>query len=109
MQVGSGCTYRAAAGAVGEAVGMVREELGHIEADAARTDDGDRLADRLLAREHVDIRDDGRVVEILERARHDARRKHHAVAARVDEALRVDACRQPEIDRGGSELVRKVA
>jgi hypothetical protein len=63
----------------GRRVGAVEEELGDVEADAARADDGDALADGRAPREHVIVRRHLGVVGPLDlqRARRHARRQHH--------------------------------
>ena len=92
--------------------GIVTQEFGDVEADAAGADDRDR-ARRPAAppQEHVDIAQDLRVLEARNRghARHDAGREHDLVErARREVGGRRDST-EPDFDAGELQLAAVVA
>ncbi|KOS76514.1 hypothetical protein DM46_2853 [Burkholderia mallei] len=90
---------------------ILNKELRHVEADPARADHRDALADRLVAREHVDIGQHLRM--ILARnarvARRHARREHDVVVAGRDQLGRVDAAIQPQLHARELDLACEVS
>ena len=90
---------------------IVQQKFTNVEADAAGADDCHPLADCSIVFEHVQIRQDHRMIDAIDarRARHDAGSHDDLVKALLQQFFARDAAVQLQLDPGDFQATLEIA